>query len=235
MAAGAFAVEIDVQLSQDIQPVVVHDPVLDPAIYCLPAGCGHGRIFGMSLEAIQTVTFGTLPSGASAHIPSLRELLTAPGIDPAKITIELKSDADHDGLWQPDPESYVEAFLDLCDALKLRPLRIQSFDPRLLELLRSKRHDWSLYLLCEAIGPHEIERLTRWMREAPESDYGICAEHSFLHPDRVDACASAGIKLSVYTVNSLEDLHRMHGMGVRDIISDDPQAFIAEAIAQNWL
>lgn len=235
MAAGAFAVEIDVHLSQDLLPVVVHDPVLDPAVYCLPAGCEHGRVFGMQAQELQRVTFGRIPSGEAARIPSLHELLTAPGVDPARITIELKSEPGKDAWWQPPPEPYLAAFLGLCDRLRLRPFRVQSFDARLLELLRSERSDWSLYLLCEAIESADIARVSAWMREAPRNAYGICAEHRNLHPDRVDACAKAGVALSVYTVNELPDLHQMHGMGIADIISDDPQALLKEAVAQGWM
>jgi glycerophosphoryl diester phosphodiesterase len=62
---GADALELDVRLSADGIPVVIHDPTIDRTTN------GTGEVAGLSLEALQCADAG------GARIPTLREVLEA--------------------------------------------------------------------------------------------------------------------------------------------------------------
>lgn len=77
LAAGADAIELDVQLSGDGVPVVIHDPTVDRTTG------GHGAVRGMGLEALRR-----LDAGGGERIPTLAEVLESCASVPAIVEIK---------------------------------------------------------------------------------------------------------------------------------------------------
>ncbi len=240
-ATGAFAVEIDVWLSSDLQPVVVHDPVLSDDEYCLTAGWSRNTVFAQTAQELQKVKFGDprvrrfshLPQNtALCQLPTLGELLEHPGVQPDRINIELKSVPEKDGVFQPPPHLYAEVFCEWMVSRGLLPWRIQSFDHRLLNAVLDRHPNWPVHALL-----NEDWKLTDGFNTLHESialpaqkslNRGWCVNASQVSQALVDEAEACNMHLSVYGVNDPATFERLLAMGLTDVISDDPKELLAQ-------
>lgn len=78
VAQGADAVELDVRVSADGVPVVIHDPTVDRTTN------GTGAVAAFSLEALQS-----LDAGGGARIPTFKEVLAR--FDRLPMIVEIKA------------------------------------------------------------------------------------------------------------------------------------------------
>ncbi len=242
-AHGAFAVEIDVWLSADHMPMVVHDPVLVSPDFGLTAGCTALTVYAHSAEEVRAIHFGASDSPRFAHlrpdagvparcyIPDLGSLLDHPGVQPEKINLEIKSDARFDGAWQPDPSSYARTVVHFVERRNWLPWRVKSFDLRVLDALAELRPDWPLHALSEAL-PADIDAAFAWCQKRQVlASTGISVDEVAVDQALVHRAADAGLHLSVYTVNAVDRMLTLHALGVRDIITDDPMHLRGAAAA----
>ncbi len=120
---GGYGVELDVQLTRDLQPVVFHD--LD-----LFRACGiRARVCDTSYDKISSLTvFGT-----NQKIPHLSEVLSLFEPTGQTIVVEIKSVKDALGLNEICAENVVR----LLDTYNGKVL-IESFDPMIMEYIRKK-------------------------------------------------------------------------------------------------
>ncbi len=233
-AHGAFAVEIDVWLSADHVPMVVHDAVLTSSDFGLPAGCTALTVYAHPAEEVRAIHFGTSSSPRFEHlqqdgyvpepcqIPDLGSLLDHPGVQPEKINLEIKSDPLFDGVWQPDPATYARTLVQFAEQRNWLPWRVKSFDLRVLDALAEIRPDWPLQALTEAV-PADIDAAFVWCCKRRDfAPTGISIDEVAVDQALVYRVADAGLHLSVYTVNAIDRMVALHAMGVRDIITDDP-------------
>lgn len=231
-AAGAFAVEVDVQLSSDHIPVVVHDFELFSGDYGLPAGCERLRIDRTSFAALQNVTFGDssaerfahLERGFACKISALSALLTHPGVQPERMNLELKFDEDGESAYSR--ETFAGALIALLNEHQVMPWRIKSFDHALLERLQEQRPDLPLH----ALAPEDKD-LLNW--ELPgvlvgenARARGVCMHYQQVTSEVIARFDREGLHVSVYTVNDLAEFDRLLALGVRDFISDDPELLL---------
>jgi len=209
------------------------------------------QIRSLSVMELQVYDVGRLnPSSSSAalfpdqvpvdgaRIPTLAQLLLLPefaaGLQ-TRLNIEIKTSPD-----APDetasPEDLCDALLREIDAHGLRQrCRIQSFDWRNLIYLRELAPDLELGFLTLSMNDCEGSRwfagleqdfdgTTVSLIEAIRRVGGQCWGPDFatISVDDV-ACAQAhGIKVSVWTVNAVPDMHRMLAFGVDAITTDYP-------------
>lgn len=152
-------VEMDVQISADGVPVVIHDPLVPAQI----ARDAHGvwlaepgpRIHGLSAQAIRDYDLGRLnpahPYAArypdqqpadGQRAPLLAEFMDWARQDPAMVlNIEVKSFPDQPDLCPP-PDAAVAAILDVIARHGgANPLVVSSFDWRILTALRHQAPD----------------------------------------------------------------------------------------------
>jgi glycerophosphoryl diester phosphodiesterase len=139
--AGADAVELDVQFSQDGTPVVLHDPTLDRL-----AGRS-GEVASMTLEELRAISvheperFGDRFEGTK--IPTLAEVVEALRRTPQALAfIDIKRDT----LARHAIPQAVETVLDICEPLGERAV-ILSFDGTVVQEARSlgkRRVGWAL-------------------------------------------------------------------------------------------
>lgn len=238
-ATGAFAVEIDVWLSSDLQPVVVHDTMLSGDVYCLTAGWSSNEVFAHTAQELQSVKFGDprverfshLPQNTPlCQLPTLGELLDHPGVQPDRINFELKSVPGKDGIFQPRPHQYAEVFSKWISERGLLPWRIQSFDHRLLRAVLERHPNWPIHALIKEDWKLSdgFKALHKCLTLPPERSLqrGWCVEVSLVSQELVDEAEACNMHLSVYGVNDPATFERLLAMGLSDVITDDPKTLL---------
>ena len=194
-------VEIDVQLSADDVPVLIHDDWLDRTTN------GSGPVGEATLAELRA-----LNAGQGEQIPTLREALEL--IDGRMLlVIELKIAA---GANVPD----------LCQAVLEEVVRVDalpwswlwSFDSdAVIELARRAPLGRRIAHLC--ISPTaEI-----WQIAAEHQLDGISMHSTGLTQSNVEACRAHDMAAFVWTVNEVEDIRRCAGLGATGIVGDFPE------------
>jgi glycerophosphoryl diester phosphodiesterase len=131
IAAGADAVELDVRLSADGVPVVIHDATVERTTD------GHGRVADLDLEAIRRLRVRGDGSGGgtSIGVPMLAEVLDRCA-GRVGVVVELKVDADEGAdAGAPQTEALAEAVAETVGTAHGRVIAI-SFDHGVLEQVR---------------------------------------------------------------------------------------------------
>lgn len=229
LAAGAFAVEIDAQLTCDELLVVLHDEVITPPGYAIEQPL---TVAEQPLHRLEGCFFGDGRDARFAHldpltypvqVPSLHTLLAHPSIPINKINIELKSDC------RKRNPAYADA---VAECLSTRtPFRIKSFDS---DLLRAVYQRLPLpcyhYLIPETVlgDPSVLPELKAmpWLE-------GVCMHWSQVDAHTVERFAQLHLHVSVYTVNFFHVAQKVYRLGVRDILTDDPAAMIDQLVFHN--
>lgn len=204
----ADAVELDVKLSQDNIPVVIHDPTVDRTTN------GSGFVRRMTLEELRKLDAGEYfnASFRGERIPTLEEVLTTIGRR-IFINIELTNYASpNDNL----PEIVAELIQkhNLSESILIssfNPLALWRISrllpqvPRGLLALRGTAGSWARSWIrhlvpCEAVHPAFQDVTPNFLRRIHRS----------------------GQRVHAYTVNLPEDMRRLLKMGVDGIFTDDP-------------
>ena len=194
---GADAIEVDIHLTRDAVPVLIHDSTVDRTTD------GAGEIASLSLRQARR-----LDAGGGERIPTLREVLeTVAGR--ALVVLEVKP---------ADIEAEVLAVvrraraLDFCAVHSFRPPVVQRFrrlEPRMpCSLLTGGRDvvDWGqLFAFALSLGAQ-----------------GVAVHHSAATPELVRAAHLRELRFSTWTANARADVRRVADAGVDAITSDYP-------------
>jgi len=199
-AIGADGIELDVHLSRDGVPVVLHDETVDRTTD------GRGAIARLTLEQLQQLDAGSWfdPDFAGTRIPTLDEVLAWAG-SRLRINIEIKSaDAGR-------------AVLELLDDHPQAQVLISSFDHALLSGLRRETAGLPLGFLCD----------TRFWRRALQR--AIVAGAESFHPAArfcsrplIEACHRHGLKVYPWTVDAPRRQSSLKRIGVDGWFSNLP-------------
>ena len=221
VALGADAIELDVHLSADGVPVVIHDPVVDRTTE------GTGAVAALRMSELRALDAGarfvarnpSAPSfqGRGLRIPTLAEVLES--FPQMPLLIEIKTPRASDAVRREiethgaDDRCIVASF----DAEALRPFRAsriavgaaQSDVVRLLAPALLRRSAGSV--------PYRVACVPRSHRGVPLPIRGM-----------VEATRASGCLIHVWTVNDAASATQLWRQGVRGIVSDDP-ALIKQA------
>lgn len=199
-AAGADGVELDVHLSRDGIPVVIHDETVERTTN------GRGRVGELTLAQLQALDAGSwfAPRFAGERVPSLEEVFVWAG-DRLRLNVEIKSSAAG------------KAVMQLLRKFPACRVLISSFDHRLLRQLRLSDPRLPLgFLVDSGFWRGAVARAAESGAES-------------LHPraDRVSrpllaACAERRLAVHCWTVNDAPRLQRLLLLGVDGVFSDDP-------------
>ncbi len=239
---GCDFIELDVVLTKDHQVVISHEPWMEPTICNDPQGneIADGKahnIYRMTLAEVQRYDCGSRPhpkfpeqEQLASFKPSLRELVETAdehallaGLMNPSYNIEIKSDPQWYGEYQPEPTVYVEAVLAMIDSVGIADrCIIQSFDPAILEEVHRQAKHIKLALLVENDQGlrSNLERLT--FTPAIYSP-----KHTLVDKELVKELRRLDMELLVWTVNEPEEIRRMLDLGVDGMISDYPDRVIA--------
>lgn len=210
LALGADAVEVDVHLSRDGVPVVIHDATVDRTTN------GSGRVADLTVAELQSLDArGPFRNLASARIPILEEVL-AWARGKTRLVIELKG-TDH-----PDLVSKTIALIR--EYRLIDQSLIISFDHLALRALREACPELGTGALyaAKAADPAAIAAACRASV--------ICPQWTGVTAEMVDASHQAGYAVSIWTVNQIDDFRQVRNLGIDAITTDYPDR--ARAIAQ---
>ena len=200
---GVDAVEIDIHLSHDSIPMVIHDP-------------NTKRTTGVDLTVAQTISLELrmLDAGSwkstsfsGLKIPFLNEVLETVPLD-KKLFIEIKS----------GPET-VYAISDLISPPSaMKQIVIQSFDIDTIIKLKEILPSIPTLLLLETL-PINQDIITLVQKNGFD---GLSVKHTLLSGEFAGRCKNTGLKLFVWTVDSQAEAKRVALLGVDGIITNKP-------------
>lgn len=237
---GVDAIEIDIALSAERTPLVMHDRALNAKLYRWTPTATDKSDFAtncvlvkeLSVDRIQELDIGALPHSEfpeqtqlpGARVPTLDQFVELMMAHPsaAILNLEIKT---HPFLTEEahSAEDFVTAILEVLVRHRVPYSRVlfQSFDPRALFALKSADPKWRASFLTDA-----------WTEDVPEVAVELGVEAvsprwDLLTTERVAQIRAQNLGLYVWTANTPAEWKLMAAFGVDGIISDDPVACLA--------
>ena len=203
LALGVDGIEIDVQLSADAVPVLLHDNTLDRTT------TGSGLLCAMTFAQLRE-----LDAGDGETVPTLSEAL-AVVVPTALLVIEVKAAPDQ------APDTVVEAVLKDVQAAAENRVWLWSFDGALLEALARQAPQLPVAHLCRSVTDQvraRVERLGLAGVSIADVDESVVREFR-----------RQGLAVFCWTKNDPADLARLVRLPLSGIVSDYPER-IQEAL-----
>lgn len=217
IAFNSDFIEMDVHLTKDGVPIIMHDPTIDRTTD------GKGRITDLTLADLGRFSTHSTSQSYREPIPTLAQVL-----DLAKsksIQVEVAIMVDADGKRYPGIEQKV------LDALvaggMLDRARILAFEFDTLKQVRAIRPHARTIALMSAdnfrapAGMNPLDPAAIIAGVSPFSD-GISVSKDSLSVKLVEAAHDRGLLVGVWTVDSEADMQKFIGMGVDSITTDRP-------------
>ena len=194
---GCDGTELDVHLTRDNIPVVIHDSTVDRVT------SGSGIVSQMSLEEIKK-----LDCKDKQKIPTLQEVIDLCR-EKINLKIELKADV---------------AVRQVAEALKQNNIvpgtSVLSFDKGTLKEIRKILPDLSLCYLFEEYSDDV------WKLAEDLSLEFLGPKYWIVDQEVIDKSHSLGIKIYTWTVNEKKTGKKLETMGVDELVTDYPKVFI---------
>jgi glycerophosphoryl diester phosphodiesterase len=215
--AGADLVELDVRLSADGVPVILHD--LDVSI----TTDGSGRVHELTLAEIKLLD-ASRGGGAVAEVPTLREALELLS-GRVGVNIEIKNLPEEPAFDSPR-EAAVEKTLSMLHEVAFSgPVVVCSFNWLSIERVRELEPSVPTgFLSVAAIDP--------WA----SLTYAKTKRHSFVLPhvvaldsagrEFVEAAHAEGVRVGTWTVDDAPTIERLFEMRVDALATNDPAAAV---------
>lgn len=210
--AGAGGLELDVRLTRDGHPVVMHDPTVDRTTD------GSGAVAGMTLADVRRLDAGG--SGRpDERVPTLREVLAA--FPDAQINIDIKDER------VPGVEVVVLGVVREAGAMG-RVLVVSAHHRVLRRFRRLDRGGCDTGASRLEIGVFyglSLLRLERLLRPAYAAlqvpvNYGSLR---IVTPRFVQAAHSRGVRVDAWTINDPGQMRELLDLGVDSVMTDDPE------------
>lgn len=203
---GADWIEIDVRLTRDGVPVVLHDATVDRTTD------GHGPVSAHTLARLRQLNAGGWfgPEFALERIPTLEEVLTFTARAGMGAMVELKEPAN-----QPALVARAVAVIQqvTADHPALECL-VESFEWSSLEQVRK----WAPALPLAAL----VGGYPPWNRWPAVEAVTLPWAAVLLQPGLIAAARGQGKDVYAYTVNRPTVLRRLENLGVRGVVTDAP-------------
>lgn len=208
---GADGSELDVRLSKDGVPVVIHDDTVDRTLHA----SGRVRDFtAVELARMEARRHPRWGDGARAGVPSLDELLHALP-DGSVVVVELK------GPQHTEP-GLERAVVDVLQRHRDRlRLLASSFHAAQLHTLRTLDDTLPLGVLSE---PEQILPLRLGLHALPLRAEALHLPRSMVTKELVRLAHEAGMRVNVWRVMSAADVRFLVDAGVDAIMVDDVPA-----------
>ncbi|SED82258.1 glycerophosphodiester phosphodiesterase [Ruania alba] len=220
---GVDGIELDVHLSADGVPVVIHDDTLDRTT----SGTG-------AVNAHTEAELARTDAGSGEHVPTLAEVLDLVGAD-AQVNVEIKDPAAVDAVARVTAQhpqvrwfasgGHWEALAHLTElvpGLVAYPLSLghAGNEAVLLEQVRSARPEaeTAVRAMLDRIGP--LEEAIAFATQHGAGGVSVWERH--LTADDIDAIQASGLAAWVWTVNSRERTRELRDRGIDALCTDDP-------------
>lgn len=255
-AMGAHYIELDCTLSADSEVVVIHDGSVDRTTD------GRGNVRALTSDQLRQLDAGSWYGDrfAGERIPTLDKVL-AWANGRMGVYIEIKSMGGDEAIWKrtldvipahekivPDWEPMVMAWLEDANSQNLALTRqvyalivknqvesqivVQTFDPFICFAMRSLSPRIRVELLaCEnPDDPESWSMIERWIELVEPDGVNLCKDS--LNGERLAAFQRSGKTVSVWTVDTEEDLSKVQALGVNGIITNHPERLTGIELAQ---
>ena len=213
---GIDWVELDVRLSADGVPMMMHD-------YKLTRTAGMSvAIDSLTAEELEKIDAGNWFNSAYSGetIPTLAETLMLLISLDMGVNLEIKADPNRPGL---TARALVETVNEIWPVS--RPLLISSFDVPELDKVRQLANHLPRGLLVE-----KISSATMSVLETVDCATLNC-HYKTLTPELVKKVTNAGYPVLAYTVNDSTIAAELYAMGVAGVFSDAPDRLVSTAAA----
>jgi glycerophosphoryl diester phosphodiesterase len=213
--AGADMIELDVLSSRDGHIVVIHDDTLDRTTD------GEGPVAERTLAELRTLDAGSWFAAefAGERIPTLEQVLEL-ARGRILVNVEIKTEAVTDRAEGGIADKTLELVrrADMLDQVV-----ISSFDPRALAHARALEpgvKTASLYNaeMQDGMSPGAI------MAEVGSNGFNLSRQQ--IDESIVEACHRRERPVAVYTVNEINEMERIIGLGADAIFTDHPDRLI---------
>lgn len=239
VAAGVDAIELDVVMTEDEKVLVSHEHWLSHE-YCLDpngneiseANEKSFNIYKMTYDEIAKIDCGSKKhrrfphqKNFPAHKPLLSEVIQRfyKNINPPLFNIEVKSDPELYNTFQPKPEKFVNAVMEVVNRYGAQHnCLLQSFDHNVLKEINRNHPGMNCSLLVENIV--EPENDLEILGFVP---YGYNPFYGLITKDVAAFCKKNNLQLLAWTVNEIQEMKEMAGLGVDGIITDYPDRAIS--------
>lgn len=229
---GVQFLELDVVISKDLQVVVSHEATFNPEI-CAPLedSTWPNNLYQLTLQEIQQVDCGLQPhprfpeqQRVATAKPSLREVFAlaeqhyARTGKPVYYNIEIKSSADGDGVFHPEPGLFARLVVDeIVHSGAAQRCLVQSFDLRALQAVKALEPALPLAVLAEA---HESPfAKVDALGFQPQV---LSPDHTVVTPALIQAAHDRHLQVVPWTVNDPVRAQELKEWGVDGIITDYP-------------
>lgn len=241
---GATTLEMDVVITKDKQVLLSHEPFFNHEIASKPDGNAvtiqeekQLNIFQMSYAATQRYDVGLRGNARfpKQHKMAITKPLLLQVIDSADAyarqqhkplpfyNIETKTQATTDGVFHPDPKTFVDLLVSIIQHKKITDrVTIQSFDIRTLQYLHEQYPAIPTALLIEGDDKRSLQQQ---LSELGFTPYAYSPHYSLVNAAMVADCKKQNMQLIPWTVNNLDEMKRLRKLGVNGIISDYPNLF----------
>jgi glycerophosphoryl diester phosphodiesterase len=206
----ADMIELDVSLSRERVPLVIHDDTLERTT------SGSGRVQDLTLPELQRLDAGNWfgEPFRGARIPTLEEVFRRVGPQIA-INVELKPK----GFEEDNPEDALER--QVLDLIRKHGLHestlISSFEWRFFPRIRQLNSEIPLAVLWGA-GPLESALETAQTHRAVT----LNPDEGQLTPRLVEQAHAVGLRVLSYTVNTRERMQEVLSWGVDGLFTNEP-------------
>lgn len=191
---GVGAIEIDLHLSKDGIPVVIHDPTVDRTTN------GKGKILDMTYAEISK-----LDAGNGEKVPTFYEVIEIIKKNDVTFFVEIKSG----GLEKIVIEEILKHKLE-------KRTYVISFHHRLLKFIKEKAPQIKTAPLILGLPVNPVQMI----KETKADGISICA--LTVDKDVIKECKEAGFMVAVWVANSKEEYHYFNSMGADFIGTDFP-------------
>ena len=215
---GADGIELDVQLSLDGTPVVMHDAAVDRTTQ------GSGTAADLTLAELKELDAGSWFSAEfeGERIPTLAEVFEALSRD-LLVNVELKA-------MDPEPTGLEEAVVSVITRHGMDDLvLISSFNPLALRRIRQAHPHLPLALLYGPSLP-EAER-ERWVQDL-QPLAALHPEHRLVDAAHVAWARGHDCRVNAWTVDAPGEMRRLLALGIGGLITNRPErlrAVLAES------
>lgn len=203
---GIDFVEVDLRLTADGVPVLMHDATVDRTTD------GTGEVSGYTLAELKTLDAGGWfgPRFAGERVPTLEEFLAELGPTDSRALVELK------GAW--DDEHIAAAVAMLRERQLVNRVAFESFGRTNLERLARLAPEYARVMLTTRWDEETLDRAVR----LGVSAIGARSSAFFEDFELIERARALGIGTMAYTLNLLPTWEAAAHLGIDLIITDDP-------------